>query len=52
MNPKTLQSLLGHSDIKMTFEIYVHAQEEQKEKEMQEFVMTGTDMFDLTAKQK
>lgn len=34
MNPKILQKILGHSSIKMTMDLYVHATEESKIKEM------------------
>ena len=34
MNPKTLQEILGHSDIGMTMNLYAHVMEETKEKEM------------------
>ena len=35
MLPKTLQSILGHSSIMMTMNLYVHATCERKELEMQ-----------------
>lgn len=35
MKPKTLQMILGHSDISMTMNLYVHVTGEEKEKEMQ-----------------
>ena len=34
MIPKTLQMILGHSNIATTMNIYVHATEDQKKKEM------------------
>ena len=35
MNPKTLQEILGHSDIGMTMNLYAHVMENTKENEMQ-----------------
>lgn len=35
MRPKTLQKLLGHSNIGITMNLYVHVSEDEKEKEMQ-----------------
>lgn len=37
MKPKTLQMILGHSQISMTMDLYVHVTEEEKEKEMKKF---------------
>lgn len=37
MKPKTLQKILGHSNISMTMDLYVHVTEDEKEKEMQQF---------------
>lgn len=37
MKPKTLQKILGHSNISMTMNLYVHVTEDEKEKEMQQF---------------
>ena len=34
MKPKTLQMLLGHSNIGITMNLYVHTTEEEKKKEM------------------
>ncbi len=34
MKPKTLQTILGHSDIGITMNLYVHTTEEQKKKEI------------------
>lgn len=34
MLPKTLQTILGHSAISMTMDLYVHISEDQKQKEM------------------
>ena len=34
MKPKTLQKLLGHSNIGITMNLYVHITEEEKEIEM------------------
>lgn len=35
VNPKTLQTILGHSDISLTLNLYTHTTQEQKVKEMQ-----------------
>ena len=35
MNPKTLQEILGHSDIKVTMNIYAHVMDTTKTAEMQ-----------------
>lgn len=37
MKPKTLQTILGHSSIKMTMDLYVHTTEEESKKEMLNF---------------
>lgn len=37
MKPKTLQKILGHANISMTMDLYVHVTEDEKEKEMQQF---------------
>ena len=37
MKPKTLQKILGHANISMTMDLYVHVTEDEKEKEMQKF---------------
>ncbi len=34
MKPKTLQKILGHANISITMDLYVHVTEEEKEKEM------------------
>lgn len=34
MKPKTLQSILGHSDIGITMNLYVHVTEEERDREM------------------
>ena len=34
MKPKTLQTLLGHSNIGITMNLYVHTTEEEKQKEI------------------
>lgn len=34
IKPKTLQTLLGHSNIGITMNLYVHTTEEEKKKEM------------------
>ncbi len=36
MKPKTLQMLLGHSDMRVTMGLYVHITEDEKFKEMHE----------------
>lgn len=36
MQPKTLQKILGHSNISMTMDLYVHVTEDQKQKEIKE----------------
>ena len=35
MRPKTLQSILGHSKIEMTMNLYVHVTEDSKMEEME-----------------
>lgn len=37
MKPKILQKILGHANISMTMDLYVHATEDEKEKEMHKF---------------
>lgn len=37
MKPKTLQKILGHANISITMDLYVHVTEDEKEKEMQKF---------------
>lgn len=37
MKPKTVQKILGHANISMTMDLYVHVTEDEKEKEMQKF---------------
>lgn len=37
MRPKTVQKLLGHSNINITMNLYVHVTEESKEEEMKKF---------------
>ena len=34
MTPKTLQKILGHSNIGITMNLYVHITEEEKQKEI------------------
>ena len=34
MQPKTLQKILGHSNISITMNLYVHVMEDQKQKEI------------------
>ena len=34
MKPKTLQTLLGHSNIGITMNLYVHTTEEEKQREI------------------
>lgn len=35
MKPKTLQMILGHSNIGITMNLYVHVTDDEKEKEVQ-----------------
>lgn len=37
MRPKTLQEILGHSNISVTMDLYVHVTEESKEEEIKKF---------------
>lgn len=37
MKPKTLQKILGHANISITMDLYVHVTEDEKEKEMRQF---------------
>lgn len=37
MKPKTLQEILGHANISMTMDLYVHVTGDEKQKEMQKF---------------
>ncbi len=37
MKPKTLQKILGHANITMMMDLYVHVTEDEKETEMQKF---------------
>ena len=37
MKPKTLQEILGHANIGITMNLYVHITEEEKEKEIKKF---------------
>lgn len=37
MKPKTLQKILGHANIAMTMDLYVHVTDDEKEKEMRKF---------------
>lgn len=37
MRPKTLQEILGHSNISITMDLYVHVTEDAKEEEIQKF---------------
>ena len=39
MNPKTLQNILGHSDIMLTMNLYVHTTDEQIISEMKKLAM-------------
>ena len=43
MNPKTLQYIMGHSDISITLNTYTHLGFEDAEEEMQELIGTGFD---------
>lgn len=37
MKPKTLQEILGHANIGITMNLYVHITEDEKEKEIKKF---------------
>ncbi len=37
MKPKTLQKILGHANLAMTMDLYVHVTDDEKQKEMQKF---------------
>ena len=39
MMPKTLQKILGHSNIGITMNLYVHITEEEKQKEIDHVAM-------------
>ena len=39
MNPKTLQIILGHSDIMLTMNLYVHTTDEQIISEMKKVAL-------------
>ncbi len=39
MQPKTLQTMLGHSKIEVTMSIYVHVMKDTKNKEMENVAM-------------
>lgn len=41
MNPKTLQKILGHSDLSITMNLYVHATDETIKAEMRKFEKLG-----------
>lgn len=41
MNPKTLQYLMGHSDIAVTLNVYTHVGLEDAEKELQKMQGLG-----------
>lgn len=41
MNPKTLQYLMGHSDIAVTLNVYTHVGLEDAEKELQKMQGVG-----------
>lgn len=40
MKPKTLQEILGHSNISITMNLYVHVTDDEKEKEIKKFEQT------------
>ena len=37
MKPKTLQQILGHSNINITMNLYVHVTDDEKKREMKKF---------------
>ena len=43
MNPKTLQYIMGHSDISVTLNVYTHLNYDDAEEEMQKVVGTASD---------
>lgn len=43
MNPKTLQYIMGHSDISVTLNVYTHVGFEDAEKEMQRLTDTKSE---------
>ena len=42
MNPKTLQYIMGHSDISVTLNVYTHLNYDDAEEEMQKVVDTAS----------
>ena len=42
MNPKALQYIMGHADIKMTLDYYAHADEDDAVSEMRRFIEKTT----------
>lgn len=45
INPKTLQYIMGHSDISVTLNIYTHVGFEDKEKEMRRLADVKSEKF-------
>jgi integrase len=41
MKPKTLQTILGHSSVTITMDLYVHSTEEEKHKEIKKLKVVG-----------
>ena len=52
MNPKTLQYIMGHSDISITLNTYTHLGFEDAEEEMQELNGTGLDAVKKPGKKR
>ena len=52
MNPKTLQYIMGHSDISITLNTYTHLGFEDAEEEMQELNGTGLDTVKKPGKKR
>lgn len=52
MNPKTLQYIMGHSDISVTLNVYTHLNYDDAEEEMQKVVGVGTASMKSTTHRK